>query len=846
MSHHKRDMPPPGIDFGSTSPNFVVPGNMTHDHIPGSWLGDSGSDSDYDCEDFLDADMTRSKARAIAGSALADLQRAAAEAEDERIRRQTLRERERRAAEDKKVADVAAADSKMLTMRRLASLQREITEEEGRVRSQGLQEHDAAEGRKPAPAVAKSNTKSTPPKKLMTAYPLQINYGSVPTSKARRPHIEPSFNWGDLPSASSTAVPAQSSASSGPTNKARSSYFERSLDSTESPTTSSTTVPAQSNAPTVTSIKPRRSSHIDPSLNSGEQKVGPAPAHEKGFLSLMDGFNARGGAHSSASRRLFDGGFFSEDQVSATAARAKLRADAYASNGEVTPENRLAAARARLATEGRIVATVAQRPSKSGSSAVKGVYSQASVRPEVSQAPATLGNPRLPTRPKMPTYVPTVTAQPGSSTADGVEQPVHDELTIRKLLANKPQPELEAGSPSTGHSVFRTLPIYNRGQAPKSSSLKFATTAAAPTTTTTTAASQSVGVKTMDTAVYAAILANSKAKLDALDDAKLATHELNQNAHRTDFDAGKKQSTKLTAATKTTGTTPSQSVSEKVRAIVRCYGDALNAFDDATVAKFVAHKLKEDTGCVDFGSGIRFSKELTAATKTTGTTSSQSVSEKVQAIVRGYGDAMNAFDDASAAKFVAYKLEEDADFDAGGKHSAKLTAAAKTTATTPSKSVSEKAHAIAHRYASAVKVSRNAAQNVASQKLDGRASIADADAGKEVSTPAQRKALATNHAQGTNGPVIKPDVAETAEVDHDFDVLTSKGPSAANGSPLPDSDLSMNQLDMEFSPTLKGFQGWEDDCDSDDSEEWDLGGLAEWKWVGEKSAQENSAAKRQA
>lgn len=82
-------------------------------------------------------------------------------------------------------------------------------------------------------------------------------------------------------------------------------------------------------------------------------------------------------------------------------------------------------------------------------------------------------------------------------------------------------------------------------------------------------------------------------------------------------------------------------------------------------------------------------------------------------------------------------------------------------------------------------------------------------------------------------------MAKAVEVEDGFDVLNSKGPSAANGSPLPDPDLSMNQLDVQFSPTLKGFQGWEDDYDSDDSEEWDLGGLAEWKWVGEKSAKEN-------
>lgn len=118
-------------------------------------------------------------------------------------------------------------------------------------------------------------------------------------------------------------------------------------------------------------------------------------------------------------------------------------------------------------------------------------------------------------------------------------------------------------------------------------------------------------------------------------------------------------------------------------------------------------------------------------------------------------------------------------------------------------------------------------------------------AGKKPSTPAQLKTPATPNAQMTKGLGFKPEVAKTAKFDDGFDIVTSKGPSAANGSPLPDPDLIMDQLDMQFSPTLKGFQGWEDEYDSDDSEEWDLGGLAEWKWVGEKSAEETSEAKRQ-
>lgn len=517
----------------------------------------------------------------------------------------------------------------------------------------------------------------------------------------------------------------------------------------------------------------------------------------------MDGFNARGGAHTAATRRLVDRGLFSEEKFAAAAAKAKSIADARAPNGELTPENRLAAARARLATEGRVVAAVSQRPSKSGFDATKGVCSQGLVRPGISQASATLGNPRLPTRPKMPTSVSTVTAQPGSSTADGVEQPLHNELTIRQLLANKPQPEVEAGRASTGHSVSRTLPIHDRGQALKSSGLKLATTAAAPMTVTT--ASQSASKKILDYAAFGAILAKHKADLDDLDDAELVTHKLNQDIDLIDFNAGKKQSAKLIAATKTTGTTPSQFVSEKVQAIVRCYGDALNAFDDAIAARFVAHKLKEDTD-FDFGSGKQPCTKLTATNKTNGTVASQSVSEKVQAIVRRYGDAMNAFDDASAAAFVAYKLE-NADFDTREKHCLKLTAATKTTGTTSSQSVSEKAQAIAHRYAKAARASRKAAQNVAAQKLDERTSSTHINAGKEISAPAQLKNPASNYAQSTSGLTAKSDVSKTAEVDDGFDVLTSQGPSAANGSPLPNPESIMDQLDMDFSPTLKGFQG---------------------------------------
>ena len=164
--------------------------------------------------------------------------------------------------------------------------------------------------------------------------------------------------------------------------------------------------------------------------------------------------------------------------------------------------------------------------------------------------------------------------------------------------------------------------------------------------------------------------------------------------------------------------------------------------------------------------------------------------------------------------------------------SAKPAAAiAATTTTTPNPPVGEKAEANAH--------------HDATHKLAQGTDRIESHAGKTPSTPASPKKPASNLVQSTNNLSIEPNAAKTSEVDSGFDIVNATGPSAANGSPLPDPDLIMDQLDEQFTPTLKGFQGWEDDYDSDDSEEWDLGGLAEWKWVGEKSAKKN-AAERQA
>jgi hypothetical protein len=70
----------------------------------------------------------------------------------------------------------------------------------------------------------------------------------------------------------------------------------------------------------------------------------------------------------------------------------------------------------------------------------------------------------------------------------------------------------------------------------------------------------------------------------------------------------------------------------------------------------------------------------------------------------------------------------------------------------------------------------------------------------------------------------------------DFHVVSGNVPSAANGSLL-HPDAVMDQLDDDLASTL----GWDDgDDDTDDEVEWDMGGLSEFKWVGEGSAKANS------
>lgn len=143
---------PQHIDFGSNTPNFI----MSDDYMVyarGAW----NSDSDSEYEEFSDANATRSKAKSIANSALADLHRATSEVETERLRRAALRER--RAKEEDILVGITPNGSKKPFASGLNDLARKIANEE-RLRLQGLSEHPAAEEKKLGPAVAKGNKKT--------------------------------------------------------------------------------------------------------------------------------------------------------------------------------------------------------------------------------------------------------------------------------------------------------------------------------------------------------------------------------------------------------------------------------------------------------------------------------------------------------------------------------------------------------------------------------------------------------------------------------------------------------------------------------------------------------------
>jgi hypothetical protein len=171
------------IDYMSHLHNFITSDDdddddVIHDRVPGAWL--DGSDFEY--ESFSDSNTTRSRARVIADSALADLERAASEAETERLRRQGPHKR--RATEGKKLSSAVAKGQRKPAASGLNDLGHEIAEEE-RLRSQGLSERPAAEEKKLGPAVARGNKKTASSDKSSDAVLAQSNVAGVPTNEAR-------------------------------------------------------------------------------------------------------------------------------------------------------------------------------------------------------------------------------------------------------------------------------------------------------------------------------------------------------------------------------------------------------------------------------------------------------------------------------------------------------------------------------------------------------------------------------------------------------------------------------------------------------------------------------------
>lgn len=122
----------------------------------------------------------------------------------------------------------------------------------------------------------------------------------------------------------------------------------------------------------------------------------------------------------------------------------------------------------------------------------------------------------------------------------------------------------------------------------------------------------------------------------------------------------------------------------------------------------------------------------------------------------------------------------------------------------------------------------------------------------EASKPVGIAKIVTDLSLDTGKEVVSPKVIDTSDIakldtdfpskhDQDFHVVSGKIPSATNGARFADADMVMDQLGEDFSPTLNGTKGWDDDGDEiDDSLEWDMGGLAEWQWVGETSAKASS------
>lgn len=126
----------------------------------------------------------------------------------------------------------------------------------------------------------------------------------------------------------------------------------------------------------------------------------------------------------------------------------------------------------------------------------------------------------------------------------------------------------------------------------------------------------------------------------------------------------------------------------------------------------------------------------------------------------------------------------------------------------------------------------------ADKKIEKNADTAhmNPDNGKKPAGPKITKEKAIEIAHRLKSIDNVSATAQEAEADDDFALVSRKCPSANNGSRLPDPNVLMDELDEEFNSSLAGLKGWDDDEESDDGEEWDMGGLTEWKWIGEKSA----------
>lgn len=166
------------VDFESNFSYFIKSDDVVYDRVPGAWLGDSAH------EESSDPKTTRSKARAIAKDALADLQRASAEAENERLRRHTLRAR--LAAQDREQASAAVKVEKM-SIQNPMSIRAILAQDNATTAPTG-----APRGAFIDPLLVSGGSYE----KLSHAVSAQGNVANNPHSASRRPLVDPLLNSG--------------------------------------------------------------------------------------------------------------------------------------------------------------------------------------------------------------------------------------------------------------------------------------------------------------------------------------------------------------------------------------------------------------------------------------------------------------------------------------------------------------------------------------------------------------------------------------------------------------------------------------------------------------------------